>query len=394
MTTTRYLFLLLCFSFIGVQSIGQPMAPKPLKIAVLAPLYLDSAFNQNTYKLGENNFPKYMLSGVEFYNGVMLAVDSLQKMGANLEVFIYDTKKSGATANSLVKQMSLQNFSLIIASFTNSAEQRIFSSYSFDKNIPLISGTYPNDAYITSNPFFILLNSTLKTHVEAIYNFVEKNYANAKPVFITKKGTQEAKIKADFKTDAGSNKLKYRVAELKDNFTAEQLFANLDSTRKNVLILGSLDHSFAVRLVELISEKKSYNTTVIGMPTWDVLRDFNKPECEGVELIYSTPFNYSRNDDFGKYLTEAYNEKLSGRPSDMVFKGFESMFHFSRLMMQYKNDFINHISDTSFVVANNFFIQPVRLSNESFIPDYLENKALYFVTKMDGKITGVKKMEL
>ena len=64
------------------------------KIAVFTPLYIDSAFIGNDYKLGSNNLPKTILPGLEFYNGIMLAIDSLQTEHASLEVNVYDTKSS------------------------------------------------------------------------------------------------------------------------------------------------------------------------------------------------------------------------------------------------------------------------------------------------------------
>ena len=62
------------------------------KIAVFAPLYLDSAFDAyNTYRY-DKNFPKFINPGLEFYEGVQFAIDSLTKEKVPLEVFIYDTR--------------------------------------------------------------------------------------------------------------------------------------------------------------------------------------------------------------------------------------------------------------------------------------------------------------
>ncbi|HRO71687.1 MAG TPA: hypothetical protein PK951_14955, partial [Chitinophagaceae bacterium] len=66
--------------------------PAVKKIAVFAPLYLDSAFDvNNEYRYAKNNFPKFINSGLEFYEGVQLALDSLNQEGVELEVFVYDT---------------------------------------------------------------------------------------------------------------------------------------------------------------------------------------------------------------------------------------------------------------------------------------------------------------
>ncbi|MFX7763894.1 hypothetical protein ABTK05_19745, partial [Acinetobacter baumannii] len=59
---------------------------------VFAPVYLDSAFDGNTYKLGNTNLPRHILPGLDFYNGIMLAVDSLNKENQPLDIYFYDTK--------------------------------------------------------------------------------------------------------------------------------------------------------------------------------------------------------------------------------------------------------------------------------------------------------------
>jgi hypothetical protein len=43
-------------------TIAQTDTVKPLKVAVFAPIYLDSSFNGDSYKLGNRNPPRYTLS--------------------------------------------------------------------------------------------------------------------------------------------------------------------------------------------------------------------------------------------------------------------------------------------------------------------------------------------
>ena len=65
------------------------------KVAIFAPLYLDSAFdNINTYKYAKNVFPKFINSGLEFYEGAKLALDSLNKEGVELDLYVYDTRSA------------------------------------------------------------------------------------------------------------------------------------------------------------------------------------------------------------------------------------------------------------------------------------------------------------
>jgi hypothetical protein len=47
-------------------------------------------------------------------------------------------------------------------------------------------------------------------------------------------------------------------------------------------------------------------------------------------------------DDYSKMLITGYAKKHKGKPNDMVFKGFESTYHFTRLLMAYPGDIMNH----------------------------------------------------
>ena len=64
------------------------------KIAVFAPLYLDSAFDATNGYRYDKTFPKFLNPGLEFFEGIQLALDSLDKENMNLEVFVFDTRSS------------------------------------------------------------------------------------------------------------------------------------------------------------------------------------------------------------------------------------------------------------------------------------------------------------
>src|SRR4030095_4175557 len=82
------------------------------RIAVFIPLYLDSGFDAtNSYRY-EKNFPKFINPGLEFYEGVQLALDSLNKENTQLEVFVFDTRSA---KNLLMEQLNqLDTVDLII----------------------------------------------------------------------------------------------------------------------------------------------------------------------------------------------------------------------------------------------------------------------------------------
>lgn len=383
-------FILVFIILISYYSASAQEQPKVWKVAVFAPVYLDSAYTQDgNYRLGNQILPRYMMPGLDFYNGVMLAIDSLNAEMQPVEVIFYDSKSlNGSTANAILDS-SLADVSLIIASFNNRNEIKPLSDFALEYEIPLISATYPNDAGLTENPYFILINPTLRTHLEGIYNYLQRVYPTSTMTMFRRKGVVEDMIQNSFAEIARSSKsvpLKIKTIELTDSFTTSQVITYLDSSRQNIVICGSLNESFGTNLVKSLSESRKYRSIAIGMPTWDALRGVDR----NIEILYTTPYHFVRTDKIGLEVTNTYRNKFSGRPSDMVFKGFEAMYRFTKLLIKHEGTLMKNLSDKSLKLFNDFDIQPVRpYSNNPNAVDYLENKKLYYIRKMDGQIRSV-----
>lgn len=385
-----FFLLIISVSFFKIASANDTTL-SPVRIAVLAPLYLDSAFNGYEYKLSNTKIPQFFLEGLEFYNGVMLAIDTLQKENANIEVWIYDTRKRGENAQQLINEMKPLNFSMIIASFTSLTEQKYISEFSGQNSIPVISVTYPTDAYLNYNPFFIMINPTWKTHIDAIYDYLATNYKNQKIIYFTKNGSLETRIMEEFKSLNTTRNINFSMIVLNDNFSDADVLKHLDSTKQNLVVCGSLNESFGSSLIKTLNDNgSSYSTIVTGMPTWNGMSETIGSSSEKIQILISTPYDYLRTTSTLNNLTEEYKANYFARPSDMVFKGFESMYHFTKLLLKYPDNFINNISDTSYTVCNDYEFAPVRLSKTSFVPDYLENKKIYFIKIVNGEIKSIQ----
>jgi ABC-type branched-subunit amino acid transport system substrate-binding protein len=362
------------------------------KIAIFCPLYLDSAFDDlNNYRY-EKQFPKFINPGLEFYEGVQLALDSLAKEGTQLEVFIHDTRSEREPLTQQLSSLDTNEVELILA-YANPQESWNIANAAKTKKIPYINVNLPNDAGITDNPYFVMLNSTLQTHIGLLYRYLQKNYALSPIVMFRKKGQMEDIIKSQFDAAAkntASVPLKIKYVDLADSFTVDELATKLDSNVHTVCIAGSLDENFGRRLTQqLASIDKSYPLTLVGMPTFDNLaKDFSLPQYKGLEIVYSTPFYNSRMDKVSQGIIDYFNTKMYARPSDMVMRGYEATWRFSKLLLEYGKDVASNLSRKEFNVFRELDIQPV-LNKQTTTLDYFENKKLFFVKWQDGIIKGV-----
>lgn len=363
---------------------------KRFHVGIFTPLYLDSAFDAtDTYRYGKA-FPRFINAGLEFYEGVQLAIDSLQREGAMMVIHVYDTKSSTLKFDDLLKSDSLNKMDMVIGHVTAS-EAKLLADSAVRKNIPFINVNFPNDAGVSNNPNFVILNSTLMTHCEGLYRFLQKNFSLSPVVVFRKKGQQEDRVTNHFKeiektTAAVPLKLKY--VTLDDNFNPQQLAAHLSKDKTTVAIAASLDINFAQRLCQqLAALNTTHAATVFGMPTWDGA-DFTKPEFKDLEIYYSTPFYISPDDRNANALQQVFKSRFYSRPSDMVYRGYETMYHFGKLLMLHKENISSSVADKKFLLFTQFDIQPV-LDKKTMTLNYFENKKLYFVKKIDGVVKAV-----
>src|SRR5882757_11117262 len=168
---------------------------KEHKVLVFTPLYLDSAFDKITgeYRYGKQ-FPHFITPGLEFYEGVQLALDSLSEEKLPLTVEIYDTHSASRSIEQQLSSPEAANAGLIIG-YVTPAEERILAASALKRNIPFINVNLPNDAGISNNPSLVILNSTLKTHCEGLYHFLQRYYPITPVVVFRKKGSLEDKLK-------------------------------------------------------------------------------------------------------------------------------------------------------------------------------------------------------
>ena len=380
----KYVSLLLAL-FITCSVFGQVVQRH--KIAIFTPLYLDSVFNSTGIQLEKNYIPRYSVPGLEYYEGVQYALDSLNKRGAPIEVFILDSRGKQSLTQQLAKP-ELNNVEMVIAN-SNAPETRILAQEALRRKIPFVSTTLPNDVGITNNPYFVILNTTLQAHVEGIYEFLQKYHSQDRIVLFRKPGQQEDLIKQHFleySKNTSGKPLSIKIVEVGSNFTPEILAAHLDSTRKNICIGGSMDEVFAQRLaLNLSNTSPSYSKTVIGMPTWDKL---NFSKFENLEVIYTTPFYYNQGTALENRLSDVYEDEYSNKPSDLFYRGYESIMRFALLLLDTKKDVASNLTRKGNTVFTQFDIQPVFKDSAAMSLDYFENRHLYFI-KVFGRVRNI-----
>jgi hypothetical protein len=367
---------------------------KSYAVAVLAPLYLDSAFDATgAYKLGKLS-PRFAFPGLEFAEGARLALDTLQTQGTHLQCAFYDIRSQAQSIPRLIETHLLDSVQLIIASVSGGDYQTL-AAFARMRSIPFVSATWPNEGGVTANPFVCVLNPTILTHCEAIYHFIRLNHPTHQILYVRKPGPMEDRLEGYFKdlnNAGGSALLPVQTVNASDTLSAGTLLPYLDSNRYAVIVCGSLDDAFGASLVRACASlSDSYPMTLIGMPTWESNRALDAPDLKNMPYLYTSPFLNPDIDSSNNYsFTQRFANLTRTKAGDMAFRGYESTFLFANLLVRYGNTLMSHAGDGWPTPYTPYLIKPVFLQPNSAVPDYFENKHVYVLRRQNGAVARLQ----
>ena len=366
------MFLTILLSQASFSQKAPTKSVKIFRVGIFAPLYLDSIFTTDGKFRKNLEIPRFVKPTIDFINGAKIALDSLVIPNQLVNAHIFDTKSKNLSLDKLIKLNKIDSLDLIIGSVKD-LEFKQLASFALTKNIPFIS-------------------TTLKSHCEAIFANVLQNHGKEKILLVRKKGPQEDKIAGYFKAMNEVDRkplLNIQTIILDSIFTIQSLQKKLDSTHQSIIIGASLDENFSSKLTATCFDLHLYYPiTLIGMPNWDGFKIFTRKDLyPDFPVYFTSPYYNSRWDDNSKLLIAGYGGKFKGKPSDMVFKGFESTQRFIKVLTTFPNDFLSHLNDGNFKVFSEYNFRPIFLNKENKVPDYFENKHLYFIKILNGVTT-------
>ena len=358
----------------------------PIRAGLFSSFYLDSAFDgSGNYKLNDN-FPRQAIAGLEFYEGVVMAIDSINASGVSAKLEVYDTKSKQGNIEKLSKHGKFDSLDLMLF-HGGLTEYLKLEAISKQKKIPLISASYPNDGGVRRNPLVFIANPTIKTHLEVIVEQLGARWENSNIIWFNRSDLADSRLAALFNEIIQNTKLKENIKHitLDPSFSSQDLANSIDTTKNNVLIAGSLDNNFAVNFARAVSliEKKGI-IQVVGLPNWDGLKEIQSPVYVGIPIYFSSEMSAAKYNQWANNFEERFKEVTGVQSSRSAIKGFELTFYFLNLLSKQGSILINDSLSQMFILLNEFDFKPVRLTDDSTTPDYIENKKVYFIRRLNG----------
>lgn len=345
------------------------------RIDVFISLYLDELVKEDKV-IVKGRVPEKAISGLDFYEGVKLATDTLNGLGYAIDVYVHDVAKPAEAPAALIAAKALDSTDLIIGAVSNTYIPSL-AGFCKTKHINFVSAQSPSDAGIRNNPYFIMMQPSLTANCEWIMTAVNKKHKTIKPLILYRKNiTVDSNALNYLKIQqAIVNTLSCNVMPSKEVFKAY-----FDSTRLNILIVPILDVTYAETLLTTLHNYfPGYNFEVYGMPTWKNMNALKKPDAfANIAVNVPLPFYFDFSTPNAILLSNFYKNDIgSGRPSEMVFRGYETMYWYAYMLSKYGTVFNTRFEDNSAAPFTRFEIKATYDKNENFM--YHENKRISLI---------------
>jgi hypothetical protein len=349
------------------------------RIDVLVPLYLDELVKDNKPSF-KGHVPEKASTGLNFYQGVKLAADTLSALGYNVDVFIHDISLPGLSPQDMVKSNYLAETDLIIGALASN-QLTVIADYAKKSSINFISALSPSDADITGNPYFTMLQPTLQTHCERLKAAATKKYPEREITLLYRSNNSIDSLAYSYIADAGHSFKKLTWNTTPQTIQMQRLF---DSTRTNVILMPIVDNNYAEGVLHKLNDLfPGYQFEVYGMPSWKAMGGIKKADAyPSIAVLFTSPFYYDGSTPAGQMLSSNYKKEFSGRPGEMVFRGYETLYWYAYLLRKYGTIFNNKLSDNGSTTFTRFEVKPQYNVQQDLL--YNENEHIYIYRYQGG----------
>ena len=286
-------------------------------------------------------------SFLEFYQGALLAIDSLQQKGMNIELCVFDASNQNMI-NGLLQLDVFRELDLIIGPVYHELQESV-ASFAAKNRIPMVSPLASTGNYEQNNPYYFKVNPTKEYQVEQTAQYIANNFRDKNFVMLTMAANSNS-IEARL-AEVGKEKLMAarQLTKINKNLFHEYNFQTqglnsakslLDETDENIFMIPSDNEAqVSVAVTNLNALAENYNIVLIGTSNLPKLKSIQTENYHHIRLRYLSPTFVDYTKPLVSRFIGRYRETFLGEPSQFSHQGFDVSYYFLSALYRYGKDF-------------------------------------------------------
>ena len=306
-----------------------------------------------------SNLSVETLSNLEFYEGIMMAIDSLKKSKPKVHLHLFDTENDSLKTSILLKNPEMKKMDLIISNGSNATIKPI-NAYSKTNHISFASFTMNAGELIKDNKDAIVLTPSSLTQCQEMGKIAAEKFGQSNCIVLKtlagkenersmafKKGWSGSSDKKIFEVDFSAIIKKTMTDSMTDYLKA--IKSSLQLKEDNLVFVPSSSEEFVSTLINAMKEySEQYRITLIGLPTWQHFETIDPLlfELLNVHIFTSSFINYNSTSSvaFRKKFYSIYTIE----PTEGAFQGFDLMMLLGSELIKSGKNFRDHLTENCF----------------------------------------------
>jgi len=330
------------------------------KEAEATSLYEDSLIQETEIDIKdtiiEEEEPKEMFHGfyedsenfLRFYEGVLLAVDSLQESGMLINLSVYDTQRDIDSIRKYIYDEGFIQTDLIIGPVYPGVQKEV-ATIAAKNRIPMVSPLASNSNLLRSNRHYYQVNPSRDFLAYKTAELIAEEYFNSN--FIEFRiGDSESK-EMERVTDMVREKLfnsgywgqpngfTYNVYNFEDEgpFGFSRI---LSHEKENVVFISSLNEGdLSIALSNIDNHSEDYSITLIGFNWYQKFKSIDIEYFHNLKLHYIAPYWVDFNDPATISFFQKFKKNFYTEPGNFGMQGYDVAFYFLNAIKHFGLDF-------------------------------------------------------
>lgn len=312
-----------------------------IKAAVVLPF--------NTDGTGSNDEQVRM---VEFYEGFLMAVDSLKGKGVSIDLYAYDSGQTTASVNRVLNNPEMKNMDIIFGP-AHTDQVKPMADFAEKNNIRLVVPFTSKSDEVFNNPSVYQINTPQSYLYSEVYEHYLRKFPDAHVVFLDAETghTDKDDFIKGLKEELKNKQITFK--ELKgEAINPEGMKLAVDSLRENVLIPTSGKNVALIKILPQMivtsREHPNYNMKLFGYPEWQTYTHDHLSSFFELDTYFYSSFYTNNLFPAAIQFTQSYRRWFSKDMANTYPKygmlGFDMGFFFLQGLHKYGNNFEDNMN--------------------------------------------------
>jgi len=320
-------------------------------VALLIPFMLEEADSINTGDPASLRLPSeyHSLDFIQFYEGALVAVDSLTNAGMKVKVLVFDVDAGEHVTKTrkILARAEMADVDLIIGPFFAKSFELV-ASFAASHSIPVINPLSQRSEIIQDNPYVFKIQPSVRSQYNETARYIANEFAGSNVLIFRRNNDENSSMASDLKTALdkyGNGMIRVKEAVYSQSFDAG-LFNNLVTGKKNVVVVLTSDKALLPALLRKMNDARSkYDITVFGLPEWETMELDSQYLLNLSTHLYNGWFvDYS--DQAVQSFVGTFKTRFATEPvlENYAFLGYDISFYFLSNLYTYGRTFSKCLS--------------------------------------------------